>query len=248
MNNSNPLIPQGTLLDQKNKGRARVRLAVFFVLAIHVVGLMALLMQGCKRDTGTDNTAANTNALPTTTFEPTNAPPFAETPPAATTPLSPLPPVDTNALPATATEYTVVRGDSFYTIGKKFNVSVQAIQAANPTVDPRKIQPGQKLLIPPSTPAPARVPQGTVSGGEETYTVKSGDTLSRIATAHHTTVKAIRDANNLKTDRIKVGDKLKIPKSSAPSSSPATAPTPTSPAESVPTPTPAPGTAPPPAR
>ena len=32
----------------KNKGRARVKIAVFFVLAIHGVGLLALLMQGCK--------------------------------------------------------------------------------------------------------------------------------------------------------------------------------------------------------
>lgn len=247
MNNSNPLIPQGTSLDQKNKGRARVRLAVFFVLAIHVVGLMALLMQGCKRDTGTDTTATNTNTLAATTFEPTNAPPFAEIPPAATNVLSPLPPVDPNALPATTTEYTVVRGDSFYTIGKKFNVSIQAIQAANPTVDPLKIQPGQKLQIPPPAAAAPSAPAGTANLGEEIYTVKSGDTLSKIAATHNTTVKAIRDANNLKTDRIKVGDKLKIPKSSASPSSPATAPT-TSPAESVPTPTPAPGTAPPPAR
>ena len=34
MNNQNPLIPQGSVLEQKNKGRARVKIAVFFVLAI----------------------------------------------------------------------------------------------------------------------------------------------------------------------------------------------------------------------
>ena len=32
MNNLSPLIPQGSLLEQKNKGRARVKIAVFFVL------------------------------------------------------------------------------------------------------------------------------------------------------------------------------------------------------------------------
>ena len=37
------------MLQQKNKGRARVRLAVFIVLSIHVFGLMALLMQGCRK-------------------------------------------------------------------------------------------------------------------------------------------------------------------------------------------------------
>jgi hypothetical protein len=43
------------------------------------------------------------------------------------------------------------------------------------------------------------------------YVVKSGDTLSRIARAHGTTVKAIETANGLNGDRIVVGAKLKIP-------------------------------------
>ena len=47
MNNQNQLSSLGSALEQKNKGRARVKIAVFFVLAIHGVGLMALLMQGC---------------------------------------------------------------------------------------------------------------------------------------------------------------------------------------------------------
>jgi LysM repeat protein len=44
-----------------------------------------------------------------------------------------------------------------------------------------------------------------------TYVVKSGDNLTRIARAHGTTVKAIQSANNLATDRIAVGLKLRIP-------------------------------------
>ena len=43
------------------------------------------------------------------------------------------------------------------------------------------------------------------------YVVKSGDTISRIAKAHGTTVKAIEAANGLNDDRILVGAKLKIP-------------------------------------
>ena len=43
------------------------------------------------------------------------------------------------------------------------------------------------------------------------YVIKSGDTLSRIAKAHGTTVKAIESANDLDSDRILVGAKLKIP-------------------------------------
>jgi len=41
--------------------------------------------------------------------------------------------------------------------------------------------------------------------------VKSSDTLTRIAKLHGTTIKAIRAENNLTTDHIKVGQKLKIP-------------------------------------
>ena len=50
MNNPNPFVPQGSLLEQKNKRRSRVKLAVFCVVAINVLGLTAMLMQGCKRE------------------------------------------------------------------------------------------------------------------------------------------------------------------------------------------------------
>jgi LysM repeat protein len=71
--------------------------------------------------------------------------------------------------------------------------------------------------------------------------VKSGDTLTKIAKAQGTTVKAIRGENNLTTDHIKVGQKLKIP-AKAEAAAPAPAPAPVAPA-----PAPAPGTTPAPA-
>ena len=49
------------------------------------------------------------------------------------------------------------------------------------------------------------------SSTKTTYVVKSGDTLTRIAKVHGTTVKALKAANNLTNDRIVVGAKLKIP-------------------------------------
>jgi len=47
--------------------------------------------------------------------------------------------------------------------------------------------------------------------GAAVYFVKSGDTLSHIAKTHGITVKALKAANNLATDRIVVGEQLKIP-------------------------------------
>jgi LysM repeat protein len=58
------------------------------------------------------------------------------------------------------------------------------------------------------TAAPADPPHITVAA---VYLVKSGDSLSRIAKTHGTTIKALKLANNLSTDRISVGEQLKIP-------------------------------------
>lgn len=48
---------------------------------------------------------------------------------------------------------------------------------------------------------------------EDTYTVIHGDSLGEIALRFHTTVKAIKAINDLKKDRIVVGQKLIIPSS-----------------------------------
>jgi LysM repeat protein len=228
MNNQSPLVPQGSLLEQKNKGRARVKIAVFFVLAIHGIGLLALLMQGCRRDeggAGASQTPTNTVAQPT--FEPSNA--VAESTSliatqAIATPLpSSLPPA------GAATDYKIVKGDTLGTIATHHKVTLKALMDANPGVDPLKLQLGQTIHIPAPAPAVATpsggAPAVDLSPGEQLYTVKSGDSLSAIATTHHTTIKALRAANNLKTDAIKVGQKLKIPAgatTTAPATTPAT--------------------------
>lgn len=50
------------------------------------------------------------------------------------------------------------------------------------------------------------------SGGTRTYTIKSGDTLGGIAGKHGTTVAKIKAANGLKSDLIRAGKTLKIPR------------------------------------
>src|SRR5882757_6064605 len=105
MNNQSPLVPQGSLLEQKNKGRARVKIAVFFVLGIHGVGLLALLMQGCRRD-------------PVAQVEATNVVADTNPPPAA--PANPTPVVDNTPPPAAGTDYVIAAGDNFSALAKKF--------------------------------------------------------------------------------------------------------------------------------
>lgn len=119
-----------------------------------------------------------------------------------------------------ASEYVIAKGDTLATVATKKGVSLKALQAANPGVDPRKLKVGQKIQIPAATGSTATVAGTSTEGSaaapsegvEKTYTVKAGDTLARIATKHHTTVKAIAALNGLKSQNsLKVGQKLKLP-------------------------------------
>ncbi len=232
MNTPNPLIPQGTLQQPLSRGKSNVRIAVFTIIAIHAVFFGGLLMQGCKREVPkTTSAATNITLPPLDTNYYTTLPPEAVTPqpgapaPGAAPPVTPAaaptaPPA--MEMPAEAKEYVVAKGDSFYKIAKDHGVSVAAISKANPGVEPTKLQVGAKLQIPLVN---AQTPPGGASEGS--YVVKSGDTLTKIAKQHGTTVQEIRSANNLRTDRLLVGQKLNIPTANAPApSAPAGAPSP----------------------
>jgi LysM repeat protein len=98
--------------------------------------------------------------------------------------------------------YTVQSGDSLWTIANKFGVTVTELRNLNNlTSDTLSI--GQVLLIPVQ---PAEVPSGTT-----TYTVQSGDSLYSIARKFGITVTSIREANNLTSDALSIGQVLKIP-------------------------------------
>ena len=234
MNTQNPLIPQGSALEQKDKGRKRVKIAVFFVLAIHGIGLMALLMQGCGQ--------SKEPAPPAETLETvaSNPPVVVAAPVVPETPATPV-------LPSGATEYTIVKGDYLDKLAKDFHTSVKAILEANPGIEPTKLKIGQKIHIPaPGTPAAPTATSATPVAApsavaEQTYTVRSGDNLTKIAGRFGISVKALRAANGLKTDSIKVGQKLTIP---AKGSVPATVPPPS--AEPVPSPAASPSPSEPP--
>ena len=235
MNNSNPLIPQGSLLEQKAKAKPHLRVA-YIIVAVHLVFLGGLLIQGCKKEDQTGTRAGlqtNDSALPPldqSNLYPTNAAAaqtnpqqqdLAATPPTtgATLQSPALAPTVDLAAPAAPRDYVVIRGDTFSSIGKKFNLSAGAIAKANPGVDSTRLKVGQKLVLPaPALPAVASATLG--NGGENVYLVKTGDTLLQIAKAHGTTVTEVKTLNGLKTDLIKVGDRLKLP---AAKSSPSTA-------------------------
>jgi LysM repeat protein len=246
MNNPNPFIPQGSLLEQKNKKRARVKVAVFSIFAVNILVILPLLIQGCgNKEKPADETASlsagtatNISSAPDTNTAPPSLPSVTSTsaPPATmsnTMPVAtPPPPPPAPEVPAT-TEYVVLKGDSFYTIAQKFHLKMKDVEAANPNVQPTKLKAGQKIQVPAGASgagATANTPGTNAmsdSGGETTYVVKPKDTLTKIAKEFGTTVKALRALNSLKIDAIKAGQKLKVPSKAAPvEPAPTPAPTP----------------------
>ena len=194
-----------------------MKLAVGCVLAVSVAGLSAILINGCTNEKKenptppepTNNFVADTNtnlALASTNLQ-------VPLPPVPTNPPAPVPPTPE----ATGTEYVIVKGDSLAKIAKAHGISLKALQAANPTVVPTKLKIGNKITIPAAaTPAPTTSATGTdtptTTGGGETYSVKTGDTLAKIAKAHGVTLKALEAANpKVDPNHIKVGLKLTIP-------------------------------------
>jgi len=226
MNNPNPFVPQGSVLEQ-NKRRSRMKLAVFCVLAVSVCGLTAMLIQGCTKEKSETPPPPMVDTNPPPMID-TNPPPVMTNPPVVL-PTNP-PPVAPVAPEATGSEYTVVKGDSLAKIAKNNHVSLKALEAANPTVQPTKLKVGQKLILPAGSVAAPAVTgaaagsetSGVTGAGDTPYVVKSGDTLTKIAKAHGTTVKLIESENNLSTTKIKVGQKLKIPTRAGASTIPVT--------------------------
>ena len=51
---------------------------------------------------------------------------------------------------------------------------------------------------------------GTKGGSGKYYTVRKGDTLYRIASKHGLTVQKLKKLNGMKSDNIRVGQKLKV--------------------------------------
>ena len=102
--------------------------------------------------------------------------------------------------------YTVVAGDSLSAIAVKFQVSMEAIIAAN-NLTGDVLFAGQTLLIP--TGLVAGGATATLAAGE--YRVLPSDTLDSIALAHGTTIQQLRYANFMYGDSILPGQKLRLP-------------------------------------
>ncbi|RXI95539.1 LysM peptidoglycan-binding domain-containing protein [Anaerobacillus alkaliphilus] len=106
------------------------------------------------------------------------------------------------------TTHTVVSGDSLFLLAQRFGTTVDAIKNRN-NLSSDTLRLGQTLVIP-TNGAQTSTTQTTTTP-TTTYTVVSGDTLSHIAARNGTTADAIRRANNLTSDFLRIGQVLIVP-------------------------------------
>ena len=102
--------------------------------------------------------------------------------------------------------YVVKSGDTLFSIANKFNVTVQAIKNIN-NLSSNILNVGQELVIP-------KEETPSTSGEFINYTVKSGNSLYKIANNYNTTVDEIKKLNNLTSNNLQINQVLKIPTNS----------------------------------
>ncbi|GGH68120.1 putative peptidoglycan endopeptidase LytE [Compostibacillus humi] len=117
-----------------------------------------------------------------------------------------------------AKTYTVKAGDTLSGIAAKHNISLQNLMKWN-NLNTTLIYPGNVLVVSqPKTATNNKSNKNSSStgnnkpqtGSSSVYVVKSGDTLSRIASQYGVTVSNLKKWNNLTSDLIFIGQKLTI--------------------------------------
>jgi LysM repeat protein/predicted esterase len=106
--------------------------------------------------------------------------------------------------PGERTDHVVVAGDSLIAIAHRYGITVAALTAANGVGREARIRVGQRMIIPARGEA-VRTPT-------QIHVVEQGNTIGGIARKYGSTIERILQANHmLRTDRLKLGQKLVIP-------------------------------------
>ena len=111
------------------------------------------------------------------------------------------------SLPESGNYYVVQNGDSLWKIANKYGITVNELKSLNGLTS-NNLTVGQILEVP-----------GSSSSTSGTYTVKSGDSLWKIANEYGLTVAELKSLNGLTSDNLSIGQVLKVSNSSGSSNS-----------------------------
>lgn len=121
---------------------------------------------------------------------------------------------------SSSSTYKVKSGDSLWKISKKYGMTINELKKLN-GLKSDLLRVGQVLKLKGSTSSSNSSSSKVSSSSTSTYKVKSGDSLSKIASKYGTTVSKLKSLNGLKSDVIYVNQVLKVKGTSTSSSKPA---------------------------
>jgi len=105
--------------------------------------------------------------------------------------------------------YLVRIGDTFSSISRKLDMSIDQIRQLNGLESNSRLLSGQKLIV--MQPSETLVNPNQTVVEEGVYTVRSGDTFSSISCKLGVSIEQIRQLNSLESNsRLVVGQKLKV--------------------------------------
>lgn len=103
-----------------------------------------------------------------------------------------------------ANDYYIVKsGDNLYSIARKFNTTVDEIKKLN-NLTSNSLSLGQRLII-------KSIPS-TITDTNTYYIVKKGDSLYSVALKYNMTANELKELNNLTSNILSVGQKLRVNK------------------------------------
>jgi LysM repeat protein len=143
--------------------------------------------------------------------------------------LAMTPPLAVLQVPSVLAQQVVVvrSGETLSEIAERHGVSLTRLMQANGIQDADLVVEGQRLTIPSGgSSAPAAAATSRTTQGTAPYTVKSGETLSEIATRFNTTTERLIQINAIRNpDLVMSGTRLQVPRPAQKSTpSPAAAP------------------------
>lgn len=112
---------------------------------------------------------------------------------------------------AQSSTYTVQKGDTLYSLSRKYKISIEELRSLNNMGMSNNLFVGQKLILPDTGTQKEDLNSTKKIANLSDYTVQAGDTLYGIARKHNMTVKELQELNSLTDSSIlKVGQVLSI--------------------------------------
>ena len=111
--------------------------------------------------------------------------------------------------------HEVASGESFYTIAKKYDLTIEELKDFNPTISPNKLQVGAKLALTKNKntkDSKSNKKEETSSTNDLVHSVKKGETISHITEKYEVSFKELKKLNPGLDVKLQIDEKIVIRK------------------------------------